>query len=152
MKELTLTFTEDEYLVLAKMLNIAHWIITIEEGYDDFNTVNKIYNEVCRKGFYELPETKSFQEMGELNLTPFDISEEMEDETTALIDLAEIAALQEHLPYSLADRDFEEKYGTLEKEVVLMNPELLEALKAIQKKYIDEFATYGVTHLRLEEN
>jgi hypothetical protein len=152
MKELTLTFTEDEYLVLAKMLNIAQWIVAIERGYDDFNTVNKIYNDVCKKGFYELRETKSFREMGELNYTPYDISEELEDETTVLTDLAEIAALQKHLPYSLAQRDFEEKYGTIEDEVILMNPELLEALKAIQKKYIDEFAKYGVTHLRLEEN
>ena len=151
MKELTLTFTEDEYLVLAKMLNLAQWIIPGNE-YDDFDKVNKIYNDVCEKGFYELSETKSFMEMGELNFTRFDISEDMAEETTAITALAEIAVLQEHLPYSLADRDFEEMYGTLEPEVIVNDPKLLGALKALQKKYIDEFGKYGVIHLRLEEH
>ena len=91
MKELTLTFTEEEYLVLAKMLNIAQWAVC-SLNWDDFDTMNKVYNVVCEKGFYELPETKSFREMGELNMTRFDISEEMQDETTALTDLVEIKA------------------------------------------------------------
>jgi hypothetical protein len=150
MKELTLTFTEEEYLVLAKMLNIAQWALCTLD-WDDFDTMNKIYNAVCEKGFNELPETKSFAEMGELNMTRFDISKEMINETTALLALVEIEAQQEHLPYSLADRDFEEMYGTLEPEVVLSNPELLGALKDLQNKYIEEFGKYGVTHLRLEE-
>ena len=89
--------------------------------------------------------------MGELNLTPFDISEDMCDETAALKDLADIAMLQEYLPYSLADRDFEEMYGHPEPEVVFSDPKLLGALKGLQKKYIEEFGKYGVTHLRLEE-
>jgi hypothetical protein len=151
MKELTLTFTEDEYLLLAKMLNIAQTILP-EDEYDDFDKVNKIYNDVCKKGFYELPETKSFREMSELNFTPFDISEDMSDETAALMDVADISVLQQHLPYSLADRDFEEMYGTLEPEVVASDPKLLGALKGLQKKYIDEFGKYGVIHLRLEEH
>ena len=150
MKELTLTFTEDEYLLLAKMLNIAQTIVPDDE-YDDFDKVNKIYNDVCKKGFYELSETKSLREMGELNLTPFDISEDMSDETAALMDLADISVLQQHLPYSLADRDFEEMYGTLEPEDVVNDPKLLGALKGLQKKYIEEFGKYGVIHLRLEE-
>jgi hypothetical protein len=33
----------------------------------------------------------------------------------------------------------------------LLNPTLLTALKAIQKKYLEEFERYGVLHLRLEE-
>ena len=150
MKELTLTFTEDEYLLLAKMLNIAQTIVPGHE-YDDFDKVNKIYNDVCKKGFYELPETESFTKMGELNLTPFDISEDMSDETEALVELANISMLQEHLPYSLADRDFEEMYGRLEIEVIASDPKLLGALKGLQKKYIEEFGKYGVIHLRLEE-
>ena len=150
MKELTLTFTEDEYLLLAKMLNIAQTIVPGHE-YDDFDKVNKIYNDVCKKGFYELPETESFTKMGELNLTPFDISEDMSDETEALVELANISTLQENLPYSLADRDFEEMYGRLEIEVIASDPKLLGALKGLQKKYIEEFGKYGVIHLRLEE-
>jgi hypothetical protein len=42
-------------------------------------------------------------------------------------------------------------YGTLEPEDVVSDPELLEALKELQKKYIEEFGKYGVIHLRLEE-
>ena len=151
MKELTLTFTEDEYLVLAKMLNLAQWMV-LGHDYDDFDKVNKIYNDVCEKGFYELSETKSFSEMSELNFTRFDISEDVAEETTALTDLFEIAVLHEHLPYRLADRDFEEIYGTPEPEVIANDPKLLGALKAIQKKYIDEIGKYGVIHLRLEEH
>ena len=150
MKELTLTFTEDEYLLLARMLNIAQCVVPGPE-YDDFDKVNKIYNDVCKKGFYELPETESFREMGELNFTPFDISDDMSDETEALIELFNITTLQEHLPYSLADRDFEEMYGHLEPEVIVNDPKLLPALQRLQKKYIEDFGTYGVAHLRLEE-
>ena len=150
MKELTLTFTEDEFLLLARMLNIAQWIVPGPE-YDDFDKVNKIYNDVCKKGFYELPETGSFREMGELNFTPFEISEDMSDETEALIELYNITAMQEHLPYSLADRDFVEMYGHLEIEDIARDPKLMQAMQGLQKKYIEEFGKYGVTHLRLEE-
>ena len=150
MKELTLTFTEDEYLMLAKMLNLAQWTLASVD-YDDFDKVNKIYNAVCEKGFHELAETESFAEMGHANLTQFDFSRGMCDEMDVITDLAEISVLQEHLPYSLADRDFEEKYGFLEPEAILNDPDLLAELKTIQEKYIEEFGTYGVTHLRLEE-
>ena len=149
MKELTLTFNEDEYVVLAKMLNLAQWTL-IGFDYDDLDNVNKIYNDVCEKGFYELAETESFAEMGDGNLTRFDISEEMSDEMEVLTDLAEISVLQDHLPYSLADRDFVEKYGTLEPEAIMNDSQLLAELKGIQEKYIEEFGKYGVTHLRLE--
>lgn len=151
MNELILTFNEEEYLVLAKMVDIAQWIICVNGVYQDFDIVNKIANDIYKKGFYELPETKSFREMGEMNDIPYGISVEMAEETSALTDLAEIQAMEEHLPYSLAARDFREMYGELKDEVILMDAKLLGELKAIQKKYIDEFAKYGVTHLRLEE-
>jgi hypothetical protein len=59
--------------------------------------------------------------------------------------------IKDTIPFQLADRDFEEQYHTIDPEVVFGDPELHTALKALQKKYMDEFERSGVTHLRLEE-
>jgi len=59
---------------------------------------------------------------------------------------------EEHLPYELADRDFEEEYGVMEPLEVLNNTKLRTALEAMQEKYKQEFERYGVRHLRLQES
>ncbi len=150
MKKLTLTFNEEEYLVLTRMLFMAQSTFLSFE-YDDIDTVHKIYGTVCEKGFHELPETNFFEEMQGDDLTPFAMSLDMYDEMEVLTDLAELSVLQEHLPYSLADRDFVEKHGKLASETIVNDPVLLADLKTLQAKYIEEFGKYGVTHLRLEE-
>ena len=76
---------------------------------------------------------------------------EVDEECDPLVELYEANAMLEYLPYALADRDFIEQYGAKEPEEVIKNPELLSAIEALQSKYIQEFETYDVTHLRLEE-
>lgn len=149
MKEITLLFTPDELRELAKQLYLARYFL-ITCDYDNRSMVDDITNRVCATGFAEAPETGGFRHGG-LGEPTFFISSEVDEECTPLIELYEDYAVQEYLPYQLADRDFSEQYGKLEPEEILRNPPLLNTLKAIQNKYIQEFETYGVTHLRLVE-
>lgn len=148
MKEITLTFTPDELRELAKQLYLASTFLIDCGGYENQEMVDEIMNRVCEAGFHEAPETGGFR-YGGLSETTFMISHEVDDECEPLIELFQDSAVAEHLPYSLADRDFIEKYGKLEFEKITMNPELMSDLLAIQKVYLEEFETYGVTHLRL---
>ena len=149
MKEITIQFSADELRELAKQLSLAqNFLITHE--YANMEMVDKIMTLVCGTGMVEAPETNAFRHGGPdepLFMTSF----ELDDECEPLIELYNDYVVEEYLPYTLADRDFMEQYDTLDPEIVLMDPKLLSALKAIQQKYIDEFEKYGVTHLRLEE-
>jgi hypothetical protein len=149
MKEITLLFTQDELRELAKQLYLARSFF-ISCDYDNQYMVDDIMNRVCATGFAEAPETGGFSHGG-YGETTFFISDEVADECEPLIELYEDYAVEEYLPYRLADRDFLEQYGTLDPEEILHNPALLSALKAIQNKYLQEFETYGVIHLRLPE-
>jgi hypothetical protein len=149
MKEITLSFTPDELRELAKQLYLAgYFLITCD--YDNQAMVDDIVTRVCGTGFVEAPETGAFTHGGPTE-TLFTISREVYEECGPLIELFEADALKEHLPYGLAYRDFVEQYGFLEDKAVLGDPALFDALKALQAKYIKEFETYGVMHLRLEE-
>jgi len=149
MKEITLTFTPDELRELAKQLYLGGWFLTTCE-YDNQQMVDDIMTRVCATGLAEAPETGGFRHGG-LTETAFMISFEVDNECDPLIELYNMNAIAEYLPYVLAGRDFVEQYGTLQPEEILGNPELHHALMAIQQKYIKEFETYGATHLRLEE-
>lgn len=112
--------------------------------------VDDIMTRVCATGFAEAPETGGFRHGG-LTETAFMISFEVDNECDPLVELYNMNAIAEYLPYVLADRDFVEQYATLQPEEILGNPELYRALIAIQQKYVKEFETYGATHLRREE-
>ncbi len=149
MKEITIQFSTDELRELAKQLSLARNFLSTHD-YDNMEMADKIMNLVCATGMAEAPETNAFRHGGSgepLFLTSLELDEECEP----LIELYNDYVVEEYLPYRLADRDFIEQYDTLDPEVVLMDPKLRSALEAIQKKYIDEFERYGVTHLRLEE-
>lgn len=81
-------------------------------------------NRVCAAGFHEARETGGFR-YGGPSETTFMISHEVDEECEPLMELYEDSNVAHHLPYSLADRDFVEKYGKMEPEKVVMNPELL---------------------------
>ena len=149
MKEITLSFTPDELRELAKQLYLArHFYINCD--YDNRPMVDDIMTMVCATGFAEAPETNGFRHGG-AGETSFFVSREVDEECTPLVELFEDYAVEEYLPYRLADRDFFEQYGTLDPEKVFGDPTLLTALESIQKKYLEEFERYGVIHLRLEE-
>jgi hypothetical protein len=150
MKEVTITFTANEFVELAKQLYLASYL-TIGFPYDNEEMAYEIYNKVCETGYDELPGLKAFMRLGPMSETEFGISKQLDDETEPVIEQYEASAIQEHLPYALADRDFIEKYGKLEPDEVFNDHVLLEELVAIQNKYKQEFELYGVTHLRLEE-
>jgi len=149
MKEITLSFTPEELRELAKQLYLGSYFL-IGIDYDNKAMADEIMTRVCATGYRETGEAGGFRRGG-YNETAFVISNEVDNECTPLVELFEDSAVQEYLPYKLADRDFEEQNGTLKAEEVLNNPSLLGAFKAIQNKYLQEFETYGVTHLRLQE-
>lgn len=151
MKQISITFTADEFVELAKQLYLGSFV-TIGFPYDNEEMAFEILNKVCETGYHELPELEAFMRCGPLNHTEFGISCQIDDECEPIIEQYQASAMEEHLPYALADRDFEEKYGKLEAEDVFNNHELLQELETIQKKYKQEFERYGVTHLRLEES
>jgi hypothetical protein len=149
MKEITVTFTPDELRELAKQLYLASFFL-INYDYENQKVVDEIMNRVCAIGFHDAPETGGFR-YGGPDEPIFYVSHEVSNESQPLVELFEDLAVAEQLPYQLADRDFSEQYGEIEAEEVFSNPELLDALHNIQKIYLDEFETYGVTHLRLHK-
>jgi len=150
MKEITITFTADELVELAKQLYLASFV-TIGFPYDNQELAFAIFNKVCATGFLQVPELEAFDHCGPLSDTEFSISNQIDAECEPIIEQFEAYAIAEYLPYELADRDFDEKYGKLEAEEVFNNHELLRKLETIQNKYKQEFERYGVIHLRLEE-
>ena len=149
MKEITVTFTPDELRELAKQLYLASFFL-INHDYENQKVIDEIMNRVCAIGFHDAPETGGFR-YGGSGETIFYVSHEVSNESQPLVELFEDSAVAEQLPYQLADRDFSEQYGEIEAEEVFSNPELLDALHNIQKIYLDEFETYGITHLRLQK-
>ena len=147
MQEITISFTPDELIELGKQLYLGS-AFTIGFPYDNQKMADEISNKVCAVGFLEMPERKAFRHGG-LTENAFEISLDLSAECTPIIEQYEESSIAEHLPYDLADRDFKEKYGEPEVMEVLNNPVLLGSLKAIQKKYKDEFERYGVNNLRL---
>lgn len=150
MKEITITFTEEELVEMAKQLSMGCYM-TIGFPYDNEQLVRDILNKICEIGYHQLPELNAFMRCGPLNDTEFGISFELDEECGPVIEQFEAIAIEEHLPYALAQRDFDEKYGKLEDMQVLNTPALLNELQALQNKYKQEFERYGVTHLRLQE-
>lgn len=151
MQQITLSFTPDELRELAKQLYLGRFFLTTCD-YDNREMANDIFNRVCEAGYEQAPETGGFRHPGPESFeeTFFTISSEMDDECTPVIELYGDCCIQEYLPYKLADRDFEEQYQAMDPELIFNDPELLNALQTIQKKYLDEFETYGVIHLRLD--
>lgn len=149
MKEISISFSADELRELAKQLYMASYL-TIGFPYDNEAMSTEIYNRVCAAGFLEAPGLGAFRHGG-MTETAFTISHDLDLECDPVIEQFEASAVEDHLPYALADRDFKERYGELEVMEVATNPSLLKELKDIQKKYKLEFERYGVIHLRLEE-
>lgn len=149
-KEIAIHFSVDELIELAKQLSLARYFL-INCEYDNEKMVDEVMSRICAIGMVEAPETNAFRHGGP-DEPAFMPSLEIDEDCEPIVELYNDYVLEEYLPYSLADRDFMEQYNTLDPETVFADPELLKALKAIQKKYIDEFERYGVIHLRLEEN
>ena len=149
MKEITISFTANELRELAKQLYLGSFL-TIGFPYDNEKMARDIFNRICATGYLEAPELGAFRHGG-MTETAFQISREIDEECDPVVEQYGASVVEDHLPYRLADRDFEEKYGKLEPEQILMNPKLLAELKEIQEKYKQEFERYGVLHLRLQE-
>ena len=150
MKEITITFSPDELVELAKQLYLGGFFSLCAGDHGNTEMVNEIMNRVCATGMAQAPETNAFR-MGGPGEPAFFISQDVDEECDPLVELYNDSVIAEYLPFALADRDFAEQYGVLEAEEVFESPELFTSLKALQKKYLDEFERYGVTHLRLEE-
>ena len=147
MKEITISFSPDELIELAKQLYMASYL-TIGFPYDNQEMSEEIFNRVCAVGFLELSEREAFRHGGPTE-TAFHISMDLADDCEPIIEQFKDFAIEDYLPYELADRDFKEKHGKLEPLEILNNPKLLGELKAIQEKYKQEFERYGVANLRL---
>ena len=149
MKEITITFTSEELTELARQLYMASYVIT-GFPYHKEKLARKIMNKVCAAGFAEAPETGAFRHGG-FTETKFTISLEAGTEGDAVIEQFKDDAVAHQLPFQLADRDFEEKYGKMDPMDIVQNAPLLAELKTIQEKYKLDFERYGVLYLRMEE-
>ena len=149
MKEITISFTPDELRELAKQLYLGgYFLITCD--YENEAMVDEIFNRVCATGMAHASETGGFSHGG-VTETLFTISREVDEECQPVVELYGDDCIERYLPSMLADRDFEEQYKVTDELTIVNDPELLEAHKILYDKYMKEFQTYGVRHLRLEE-
>ena len=149
MKEITISFSTDELIELAKQLYIASYITTAFP-YDHQQMADEVFNKVCAAGFLEAPESEAFRHGG-MTETAFHISLDLSSDCDPIVEEFEVSAFQNQLPYELADRDFKEKYGKMKPLEVVNNTKLRTEIESIQKKYKQEIERYGVLHLRLEK-
>jgi len=147
MKDITITFTADQFVELTKQLYLGSYLAF---PYDNEKMASEIYNKVCETGYHELSELEAFRRLGPLDETEFGISES-EDEAGQSLNNTKRPQCSNSCPTAWQTGDFQEKYGKMEIEDVINNNELLQELVTIQEKYKLEFERYGVTHLRLEE-
>jgi len=147
MKEITISFSPDELVELAKQLYLVT-AVTIGFPYDNLKMADEIFNKVCAVGFLEIPEREAFRHGGFME-TPFHLALDLAAECDPIVEQYQHSAIEEHLPYDLADRVFEEKHGELDAMEVFNNPVLRGDLETIQEKYKEEFERYGVRNLRL---
>lgn len=150
MKEIAISFSTEELIELAKQLYMAS-NMTIGFPYDNQEMADEIFNKVCESGFLEAPESEAFRHGG-FTETAFHLSLDLCSNCDVVVEEFAANAVQEHLPFALADRDFVEKHGKMDPRDVLNNNELRTELLSIQEKYKLEIERYDVLHLRLEED
>lgn len=148
MEQITLDFSPEELIELARQMYLASYFMITYDDYENEELAKEIYTKICATGFKQLPESGAF-EHGGFTETLFRISIKESEKCEPLIESFEDDAVMEYLPYALADRDFVEKYGKLEVMEILNNNELRKELEGIQNYYKMEIMLNGAENLRL---
>lgn len=148
MDEITITFSAEELIEVGKAIYLATSIL-IQNGHEN-KVLEEIDNRLCEAGFHLAPETEAFCH-GSFLENEFKLKFEVIEECEVLLENYKADVLSHSVAHDLADRDFEEKYGKMDPFLILNNPKLLNELKEMQKVYIKEIDTYGITHLRLQK-
>jgi hypothetical protein len=149
MDEITITFSAEELIEVAKAIYLATNILT-QNDYENKELLHEIDGRICKAGFHLAPETGAFYPGG-FTENEFRLNNELAEECDVLVENYDAEVFTNSVAYDLADRDFQEKYGKMDALIVVNNPKLLNEIQAMQKLYIKEIETYGVTHLRLEK-
>ena len=152
MKEITLSFTPEEYRELAKLVTLGSWFIM---GADDYpvELMEEVKLKICTHGYVQLPGSDAFTRGGEegevFRDAEFAISDKLFDECEVFEEAYKKREFLEFLSCQMADRDFFEQYGKLEVEEVIKNPEFMGFLLEKQTEYRQQFMFNGVDNLRV---
>jgi len=147
--EITITFSAEELIEVAKAIYLATNIL-IQNDYENKEMLHEIDGRIGKAGFHLASETGAFGHGG-VTENEFRLKNELIEECDVLIENYDAEIFTNSVAYDLADRDFREKYGKMDALIVVNNPKLLNEIQAMQKLYIKEIETYGVTHLRLDK-
>ncbi len=124
--------------------------ILIQNDYENKEMLHEIDGRICKAGFHLAPETGAFGHGG-FTENEFRLNNELAEECDVLVENYDAEVFTNSVAYDLADRDFQDKYGKMDALIVVNNLKLFNEIQAMQKLYIKEIETYGVTHLRLEK-
>lgn len=152
MKEVTLSFTPEEYRELAKLVTLGSWFIMGADDYPD-ELMEDIKLKICTHGYAQLPDSDAFtrikEESGIIREAEFVVSNKLYEECEVLEEAYKKREFLEFLSCQMADGDFEEQYGKMEAEELVKNPEFVQFVLEKQTKYRQQFMFNGVDNLRV---
>jgi len=154
MKEITLSFTPEEYRELAKLVTLGSWFIM---GADDYpaELMEEVTLKIYTNGYVQLPGSDAFAMggggIGDFREAEFVVSDKLYEECEVLEDAYKKREFLEFLSCQMADRDFYEQYGKMEAEEAVKNPEFIKFMLEKQIEYRQQFMFNGVDNLRVVE-
>jgi hypothetical protein len=146
MKEVTLTFTAEELLELAKQLTIARCIVN--EDYKTQDLAESLRLKICATGFKEFNENADYDTGGCWDL-PFVVSAKNDDDCYDALESHNQFMITDYIARTLADRDFCGKHKIVEAEEMFIDPALLEELNGRVNEYKWELLLNGIENFKL---
>lgn len=153
MKQVTVSFTPEEYVELAKLLQAGLYFIWDADDYPNEELAEELMTKICTNGYVQLPESGAFEVGAGIDLREpeFEVSEELNSECRELDEAYTKRRMLEFLSCELADRDFFERYGEMETEEIVENRDFVEFILGRQNIYRQEFLFNSVHNLVLKE-
>ena len=153
MKQITLSFTPEEYTELAKLLYLGAHFTWGADDYANSKLVNELLLKICTNGYVQLPESGAFSigggGMGHIKEPEFLVSEELGVECDELEEAYIDRKCLHFLCVALAERDFTEEHGKIDEDEFIRNRELRTIILNKQNDYRQEFIFNSVHNLRL---
>lgn len=142
----TIELDSKQMILLAKMIHVADWIMTQDEGDEDEDSEIGSLISVLNKSFYEsgLKELVEYDE----ELKDWFLSEEYEEEIVEIVEDYDEETFWSSLAEKLAERDLEDGGIQLDK---MDEDERYEKLEEAAEKYYDEFDEKGIDRLFIKE-
>jgi hypothetical protein len=148
MKEVTLSFTEEELLELARQLYMAGFFMIYYDDYPFEKLARALELKICSAGFGEFNE-KGDYEYGGSGESIFRLSIDQGTDLEDVVEALENNAIQEYIPDRLAFRDIKEKHGNMTEDELVYNTELYKEYEEICNMYKMELLLNGIENFRL---